>query len=123
MGCTSCNPESFHNEARAQFVCAGCDSAKRPWHAHHAVHEQHVKKLGGEVWDPRNALRLCTPRPDGCHWKHHGLEKLPTKKLRDENIEFAVELMGAGQAADYFRRYYDDSDPDPRLEVLLAAAA
>lgn len=119
MTCTSCNRESFHNEARWQYVCAGCDSASRPWHAHHAVHEQHVKRLGGHKWDPRNALRLCTPRPDGCHWLHHGRKKLETKKLTDSNIEFGAELMGPGAAVGYFRRYYDDSDPDPRLEALV----
>lgn len=122
MTCTSCNRESFHNEARYQYACAGCGSAKNPWQAHHVVYEQHVTKWGGEVWDPRNARRLCTIVPGGCHGGQHGLKKLATKKLLDCNIEFAVELMGEA-AAGYLRRYYDDSDPDPRLEALDAVAA
>jgi hypothetical protein len=118
--CTSCNRESFHNEARAQLVCVGCESPSKPWHAHHAVHEQHATDLGGHKWDPRNALRLCIPRPDGCHWTHHNKrDPLKTSALTDANIEFAVELMGAGRAVDYFRRYYDDASPDPRLEALM----
>jgi hypothetical protein len=43
---------------------------------------------------------------------------MPTKLLRDENIAFAFALFG-GYASDYFNRYYDNSDPDPRIELQL----
>ena len=41
-----------------------------------------------------------------------------TLELRDCNIAYAVEIMGAERAAAYLRRYYNDSQPDPRLVAL-----
>lgn len=36
-------------------------------------------------------------------------------ELTDENIEYAFYALGV-RAADYLRRYYDDSVPDIRIE-------
>lgn len=112
------NPTSFKNEARWQRVCAGCGSAGH-FHAHHVVFEQVLKRYtplrGVELFDTRNALRLCVAR---CHFPHHSrAATLPTSKLLDCNIEYAFMALGA-YAADWLRRYYDDSDPDPRIVKL-----
>lgn len=96
-------------------------------HDHHVVYEQHVKKYGGDVNDHRNALGICTKLRPGteydnrCHQRQHaGVRRLPTECLRDENIEFAFELMGMA-AYDYFNRYY--TGPDERCEAALNALA
>jgi hypothetical protein len=100
---------AFHYAAQKQRICRGC-RAKWPWHPHHVVYEQEVKRLGGDVNDVRNALRLC---PD-CHANHHGRSRpIKLTQLTDANYEFAFELMGE-RAADYLRQKYDGDDP--RLE-------
>lgn len=109
-----------------QFLCQApwCHNSKD--HDHHVVYKQHVKRAGGDINDPRNALGICShirPEPNNnlCHGRHHNaVRRLPTVCLRDENIEFAFDLLGL--AADpYFDRYYDNSECDPRIEAAMAA--
>jgi hypothetical protein len=96
--------------AQAQRVCRRCRS-KWPWHGHHVVYEQEVRRLGGDVNDKRNVLRLC---PE-CHGNHHGRSRpVLLTCLTDANYEFAFELMGS-RADDYLRSKYDGEDP--RLEA------
>ena len=98
-----------------QVGCAhpGCLKRSHVEHEHHVVYEQHVRANGGDRWDPRNALRLCV----SCHSSHHHRGRvLPLVALRDANLQFAFELLGAG-AYDYLRRYY--RGPDPRLDAYL----
>lgn len=102
----------FHMEAQKQRVCQqeGCRNTW-PWHPHHVVYEQEVKRVNpAMVSDRRNCLRLC---PD-CHANHHGRSR-PVKLtcLTDANYEFAFELLGE-RAFDYLRSKYDGDDP--RLE-------
>lgn len=115
---------AFHDEAQWQRACAGCGSLTPLWEAHHVVLRQHCRTNGWPEWDPRNALRVDIIPITGCHYRHHDGTPytIPTRQLRDENIEFAVECMGV-YAVDYLRRYYDDSDPDPRLVALEERAA
>lgn len=88
---------------------------KKKAHNHHVVYEQHVKDKGGSPKDPRNALALCLD----CHFAHHkALPRIPTECLRDENIEFAFELLGLA-APYYFERYYTGTDE--RIECGLQA--
>lgn len=86
---------------------------------HHAVYEQHVLAAGGDRWDPANQVCLCT----NCHGLHHGRSNdgspMAVEQLPDAVFMFAEELLGAGAAYEYFRRYY--SGEDPRLEALLSA--
>jgi hypothetical protein len=121
------NPASFHDEARFQRACANC-GATGAYHAHHVVDKQALRrKLGcskrdDRLYDTRNALRLCDglhgPR---CHmnmeWGGVGRTKVPTKRLLDQNIHYAFEVLGP-YAADYLRHEYDDTDPDPRILEL-----
>lgn len=108
---------SFKDEARFQKVCAvaaeDCGDVTGPWHPHHVVYEQHVVAVDPRLrHDPDNALRITVT----CHGRHHaGLRRIRTRELRDENIDFAVRLLGAGKAVNYLRRYYDDRSPDPRI--------
>lgn len=90
--------------AAKETSCRCCGST-RNLKQHHVVYEQHVRKYGGDIYDPRNGLTLCMT----CHNKHHhdADGRLSTGDLRPENIEFAFELLGA-YTADYFVRYYDD---------------
>lgn len=99
-----------------QFMCQAPWCTNKKDHDHHVVYKQHVKKLGGDVNDPRNALGVCTRLAPGtdhdnrCHQRHHGaVRRLPTECLRDENIEFAFDLMGLA-ADNYFDRYYTGAD-------------
>jgi 5-methylcytosine-specific restriction endonuclease McrA len=73
-----------------------CRRAEHAMNQHHVVYRQEVRRLGGDVWDPDNALTLC----NGCHSSHHnrGALVVPLSALRDENYAFAVALMGAGPA-------------------------
>lgn len=84
-------------------------------HNHHVIYEQHVKDRGGSTKDSRNALALCMD----CHFAHHKASKrIPTECLREENIEFAFELLGLA-APYYFERYYTGTDE--RIETAAQA--
>lgn len=93
------------------------------WQAHHVVQVTHIKPYSEEpqvLYDPRNALRLCNDiSGSNCHGNHHngGDKRVPLSALRDENYDYAVELLGVGPAYDYLRRYYRGEDP--RLKALL----
>lgn len=95
-------PPSFRD---AQMNCRVPDCYVRARDPHHVVLKQHVEREHGDIWDPRNALSVCRVH----HEKHHSGErwKIPTLCLRDENIEFAVELLGQARAAEYLRHRYD----------------
>lgn len=94
--------ERFHS---GQLFCQhpGCLGDVLGLNQHHVVYEQHVKDRGGDRWDARNALCLC----HACHTSHHrrGTRVVPISALRDENLEFAFDLLGEA-ALDYLRRYY-----------------
>lgn len=106
-------PPSF-NDPQMRCRVPGCPS--RGQDPHHVVLDQHVRNEHGDRWDGRNALSICRLH----HERHHGAEswKVPTLCLRDENIEFAVELLGRRRAVTYIRHRYDDTRPDPRLLKL-----
>lgn len=115
---------SFRLEARYQLVCAACGGTGR-FQAHHVVDKAELSKKGlrgNDLYDTRNAMRLCEDL-DGprCHMQFENRRiTISTKKLTDDNIEYAFEELGA-YAYDYLRQEYDDTDPDPRLERALAA--
>lgn len=100
-----------------QLQCRIPDCFKRGAHDHHVIYEQEVRKHGGDISDGRNAFKMC--------WDDHGRQHdgsswhVKTKWLRDENIEFAFELLGLA-AEYYFERHYDNSDPDPRIREAVA---
>lgn len=119
------NRHIFHDAGRAQRVCQAPGCRRRgprkgiDFQTHHVVYEQHLRDRGLPRYDARNALRLC---PD-CHKKHHGPNwRLPTSSLRDENVAYAFLVLGP-YAADYFARYYDDADADPRVQAQVELAA
>lgn len=91
-----------------------CPGTERRTNEHHVVYEQKVRRVGGDPYDGRNALLVCI----SCHMSHHrrGRRVIPLVALRDENYEFAVELLGAA-AFDYLRRRYVGEDP--RLQAVL----
>jgi hypothetical protein len=85
--------------------CAAC-GARGLLLRHHVIHEQHVRALGGDPYDLRNAIQLgyyaCA-----CHREHHAaVRRLPRAILPPEAVEFATELLGAGPAEAYLSRYY-----------------
>lgn len=99
--------------------CRRCPTRLGRVDLHHVVYEQHVRRAGGDVYDPRNGLTLCGV----CHATHHGQldrGKVALSVLRDENYDFAFELLGPA-AYDYLRRHY--SGEDPRLDALLQREA
>lgn len=93
-----------------------CLSSRRGLQQHHIVYRQQVRRSGGDEWDPRNAITLCTP----CHAMHHQRRgAFPLVLLPDEAIEFAFELLGPGAGIYLPRRY---SGPvSIRFAELLAA--
>lgn len=114
-------PDSFHAEAKYQGRCQH-PNCKRPlskrWHAHHVVYEQIVMRHRPELkYDPRNAMRLCNPK---CHLdlQHGQQDPVPMSVVRDETIEFAVEVIGEGQTINFFQRHYGGAEEDPRLIEL-----
>lgn len=98
--------------ATACAVCGGDDRLA----LHHVVYRQTVIRAGGDPYDPRDSLTACTH----CHTGHHHGQRsrIELRLLRDENYEFAFELLGPA-AFDYLRRHYVGEDP--RLTVNLAA--
>jgi hypothetical protein len=108
------NAERWRSTAEPQ--CRQCGSSEL-LRLHHVVYEQHVRKHGGDSWDPDNGLTLCL----SCHSKHHnGTDKhVPIAVLRPENLAFAFALLG-DYAADYFFRYYhaDRDEVQTLLELL-----
>lgn len=115
--------ESFRDEARYQAVCAVCQKPG-PYQAHHVLYEQVLDRLGLKgkaLYDTRNALRICVEGVTNCHSRHHWkLRAIKTVELTNDNIAYAFEKLGA-YAADWLRRYYDDTEPDPRIVQLESA--
>lgn len=106
--------QAFWEAARDQGVCAVTGYRGRDWEAHHVVEAQELRGRRVNEWDPRNALRLSRR----VHERHTlALKRVPLNCLTDENIEYAVELMGVG-AYPYLKRYY--SGHDERLELAIA---
>lgn len=104
----------FWEAARDQGRCAVSGYAGRDWQAHHVVERQELHRRREDEWDPRNALRLKRR----VHEQHTiAKERIPLKCLTDENIRYAVELMGVA-AHPYLKRYY--SGHDERLELAIA---
>jgi 5-methylcytosine-specific restriction endonuclease McrA len=87
-----------------ELGCRACgDLLGIGWHAHHVVTQQHIRQAGGDVWDPRNAMRVCTP----CHDAHHNRSRpIPLSAVPTEALQFAHELLGHDGADAYFDRYY-----------------
>jgi hypothetical protein len=124
------NPKSFRNEARWQRVCAVCQKGG-DFHAHHVVDKAILKNRCGlrgiQLYDTRNALRLCQALGDPdrrCHFQHENRRRVvKTTELTQENLEYAFLMLGE-YASDYLRDEYDDSERDERicnLELKLAA--
>lgn len=127
LGDPVCNPEAFRAEAAWQPCCAACGRVKGGWHAHHVVDKRILQDRcglsGDELYDTRNALRLCQEVGSAevrCHFQHENYARLVrTRELTDDNIAYAFEVLGA-YAFDYLRSEYDDSEPDERIVRHLA---
>lgn len=99
--------EAFRDEARGQRCCAVCGTTDEPWDAHHVIEKAYLAKHRWPLYVPENALRLCRR----CHERHTlRTEKVPMTALTDENVEYAIILMGEPRAEDYFRRNYEGWD-------------
>lgn len=94
-------------EAREE-ACRCCGSRTRLT-LHHVVYEQHVRRAGGDPFDPDDSLTVCF----SCHMAHHhGVDRrIRVSQLRPENLAFARALFGE-YADDYIARYYDGSSGD-----------
>lgn len=125
MSIATPTPEDFHRAAALQRVCAVCGKAKgrpdyrgRTWHAHHVVAREWLKRNHKLQWTPANALRLCTD----CHMGHEtggpGKVEIELSMLTDDNIAYVEEIMGAGPAYDYLKRYYTGFDVRVEVGVL-----
>lgn len=93
------NPASFHAEAQFQRTCAYCRES-RPFHAHHVVPKQDLRRRGLPLHDTRGALRLCEGLyTDKCHMRiEKGIYVLETAKLLQVNICYLWETLEmAGQ--------------------------
>lgn len=84
---------------------------------HHVMYRQAVRRAGGDQLDPDNALGVCDP----CHGRHHNRKAvIQTSKLRDQNLEFIVALIGPCPAFEYLRTYYAGTHADIRVGQILA---
>lgn len=101
---------AFKLAALYQGPCAVCGS-RAMLVAHHVVTQQHVRREDGDVWDPRNAMCLCSG-PSGCHEAHHNRTRpIPGPCVPSAAGKFAIELLGKDRAVAYFERYYNCSWP------------
>jgi hypothetical protein len=108
--------QGFHDEAKSQRCCQMCGTTRWPWHAHHVVYEQHLKKAGAAIWCNSNSMRLC----EDCHRRHHNRSQvIPLAKLHDQHITYAFDVLGL--AADFYlkQRYAGE---DERVEQALSKA-
>lgn len=93
-------------KAPAWGRCEACGKRDRLIR-HHVVLAQHVRALGGPVYDLRNSLLLGTGVRCDCHRSHHhATRRLPLAVVSPEAIAFAQELLGGERAGEYLRRYY-----------------
>lgn len=70
---------------------------------HHVCYRQHLRAIGGDEYDPRNALTLCSE----CHSQHHSrVATLPLDVIPRQAIGFLVDLLGQERAELYLNRYY-----------------
>lgn len=92
--------EAFKRAAWEQGACQRCGYRGPFMDAHHAIPKALLKKLllrKGEpatpevLWDPDNALLLCTePAPERCHNRHTlAFRRVRRAVLRPENWAFA----------------------------------
>ena len=82
--------------------------------AHHIIYQQHVRRAGGDLYDPRNLVVVS----DVEHERHHNRSRpFALSQLPDSAFEFAAELLGPDAAFNYLRRRY--AGDDPRLDALL----
>jgi hypothetical protein len=89
--------------------------------AHHVVYQQHVRRAGGDLNDPRNLMVVS----DAEHERHHNRSRpFQLSRLPDSAFEFAAELLGPDAAFNYLRRRYvgDDLRLDALLETLQPAS-
>ena len=103
-------------DARLRRECELCGSKDRIRN-HHIIYAQHVRKRGGNEWDPRNAISLCI----SCHARQHSGTsfRILVCDLPDEFWPFGKELLGDA-LWDYLARHYDDGNT--KLEGLLVNA-
>lgn len=102
--------------AAARCAHPTCPAPDRSLQLHHVVYRQHVRKAGGDEWDPRNALTLCAR----CHLSHHRFGRVfPLVLLPDVAIEFAFELLGPAAGIYLPRRY--SGPPGVRCAELITA--
>jgi hypothetical protein len=110
---------SFFEEGKYMGMCGCCDRIKGLYEVHHVIFRQRARRDGAPQWSPDDAFRLCSGDATTCHEREHSHQsKIPTSKLRIENIAFACRWLGPGPAYNYFTRYYAH-DGDPRIEALL----
>ena len=83
--------------------CAACGHRRRR-RAHHVVLEQIVIREGGNRWARRNRMLIC----DSCHQAHHGggAGRIEFDRVPQQAVDFAVGVLGAGAATNYFERRY-----------------
>lgn len=111
--------------------CA-CGCGQRAANRHHAVYQSKLREIvkRGSRDNRERGRRLSRLGADkrnlvwlafDCHMAHHDRSRvLPLGVLPDSVFEFAVELLGAGEAFEYLRRRYWGEDA--RLDALLVEA-
>jgi hypothetical protein len=107
--------EAFQLAAWGQRACAVSRDGRdwdpaigKNWEAHHVIEKRELKARGLAhlLWDERNALRV---RPD-IHRRHtNRMEPIPLRCLKQDNIDFAFEVMGAS-AKEHLERLYPGAD-------------
>jgi hypothetical protein len=77
--------------------CALC-GRRKGLTQHHVVYEQHVRKHGGDPFDPRDGLTVCLD-------EHNRHQRIPLSLIDAQAHQFAREVL-AGYTLD---RYYDSA--------------
>lgn len=82
---------------------------------HHIIYKQHVRKRGGNEWDPRNGMTLCI----SCHSRQHSGTSFRILVYRFPVAFwlFGHDLLGDA-LRDYLARYYDNGNP--KLKGLVS---
>ena len=70
-------------------ICEAPDCDHPAEHAHHIIEKAQLKKIGADLWDPRNRLAICAD----CHANHHNAShRLPLPPRSHPVWGFAKDL-------------------------------
>jgi len=97
--------------------CESCGTRRGPFHLHHCIYRQEVRRRKGDQFDPANGMTLCLH----CHSGQHSRKRpIPLTRVPTAAVAYAVRLMGEDAARTYLARRYA---AEPTTQEVRSVAA